>query len=341
MDRMDAHDKEFGALRGRAIELAAAFERTSQARYESGAFIGENIHALRDAGLTRLNVPRALGGPECSLAENKEIVRILSKGCGSTGFAFAIHAILTGGVRQMFESSLSDRVFEAVNSGAFVCGPFTDTNSGGNWLFPSTRARRVDGGYVIDGTKHFFTGFEACTHMIVTAALQDEQGRVTPPVDTLMLFLEKPAGPEAQIVERWDGFAMPMTGSHSVKLTNLFVSEDGLLGPEGLTALLTMPMQSWGHYLFAAIFLGLAERAYELAIERTKGRTNNAIASPLTMMPGVQFAVGDMRGRLLLMNALLDEYCEFHATPGDDIVSFVADTTIPKFVVTNEALEVV
>lgn len=42
-----------------------------------------------------------------------------------------------------------------------------------------------------------------------------------------------------------------------------------------------------------------------------------------------------------MMNALLDEYCEHRASPGEDVISFVADTTIPKFVVTNEALEVV
>src|SRR6266849_1479040 len=83
-------------LRAGAVALAEVFEQRSLQRYEHGEFVAQNVADLREAGLTALNVPADMGGVEASLAENVDIIKILSGGCGSAGFTFAIHAILTG-----------------------------------------------------------------------------------------------------------------------------------------------------------------------------------------------------------------------------------------------------
>jgi alkylation response protein AidB-like acyl-CoA dehydrogenase len=337
---MSGSRQRWSELRARAVELARTFEQRSVASYEEGAFVAANLADLRQAGITAMNVPEELGGCAATLAENVEIVRLLSKGCGSTGFTLGIHAILTGGLRNFAEEPLRTRIFTAVRDGAFVCGPFTDTGSGGNFLFPSTVARRTEeGGYVLEGVKRFFTGYEACTHMVITAALTDEH--LQPPFNMVAFFTPKPDGLDEAIVARWSGFALPMTGSHSVAIRALPVSADELIAPEGLTPMFAMAQQQWGHYCFAAVFLGLAERAWEVAIETTRGRSNTAVRSPLSLMPGVQFALGEMRARLGTMRALLTEYVTHHAEPGDDLMGFLAQTCVPKYFIANEAQHVV
>ncbi|WP_436494952.1 acyl-CoA dehydrogenase family protein [Actinokineospora sp. HUAS TT18] len=59
--------------------------------------------------------------------------------------------------------------------------------------------------------------------------------------------------------------------------------------------------QAYGTLYDAAVRLGLAERAYEIAVERAKAR-----GIELTGLPGTQFAVARMRSSLATMVALLD-----------------------------------
>lgn len=322
----------------RARELAAVFESRAADSYESGAFVAANIADLTEAGITAMNVPADLGGAHAGLADNVEIIKTVAKGCGSTAFTLAIHAILTGSLRENIDGQIRRRLYAAVRDGAFVIGPFTDEGSGSNWVMPSTVARRVDDGFVLDGVKHFATGFEAATHLIVTAGLTDEH--LEPPFNLGAFLVDKPANGAVTVLRPWTGFAMPMTGSHSLRIDQLAVGADDMLFPEGLTPLFVMSRQQWGHYCFAAVFLGLAERAYELAVQATMGRGNTAVKD-LRRMPGIQFSTARMRAALSTMDALLSEYARRHVEPGDDLTRFVADTCVPKYHITNEAVRVV
>lgn len=329
---------EWERLRSTARHLAEVFEKRSLDRYETGEFVADNIADLVDAGITAVNVPRDLGGFEATLAENTELLKIIATGCGSTAFALSIHAVITGSMRGETAERFRQRFFGAVADGAFVIGPFTDEASGGNWTVPSTMARRDDDDFVLDGVKHFATGFDAATHLVITAGLDEEH--LEPPFNLTAFFVDRASTEGISVARPWSGFAMPMTGSHSLALNSVRVSADDMIFPEGIAPLFVMSRQQWGHYCFAAVFLGLAERAYTLAVETTRGRSNTAV-SDLTRLPGIQFAIAKMRGRLATMNALLNTYATEHTEPGDDLLAFVADTCIPKYHITNEAEQVV
>lgn len=324
-------------LRATAQELAERFAQRAEEGYDKGEFVGRNIQDLIDTGLTAVNVPRELGGFEATLEENTRLLRIIAGGCGSTAFTLAIHAVLTGSMRSDLSVAVRERMFGAVRDGAFIVGPFTDEGSGGNWVMPSTVARRTPDGFVLDGVKHFATGFDAATHLVITAGLDDDH--LEPPFNLAAFFVEKPER-GVEVISRWSGFALPMTGSHSLKLDSLQVDADDSVFPDGLTPLFVMARQQWGHYCFAAVFLGLAEQAYELALRRTRGRSTTAVTD-LARLPGIQFAVARMRSSLATMDALLTEYATRHLEPGDDLPAFVADTCVPKYYITNEAEHVV
>lgn len=325
-------------LMGRITELAGTFEDRSGQRYERGEFVADNIRDLVEAGVTAVNVPADQGGLQATLAENVAVIRAVAKGCGSTAFTLAIHAILTGSLREDIGGDIRRRLFSAVRDGAFVVGPFTDEGSGSNWIRPSTVARRVGDGFVLTGVKHFATGFDAATHLVITAGLTDEH--LEPPFNLAAFLVEKPAPPAVTVSQPWHGYALAMTGSHSLRIDGLPVDPDDMIFPEGLTPLFVLSRQQWGHYCFAAVFLGLAERAYELAVAATRGRANTAVRD-LRRMPGIQFAVARMRTSLATMNALLDEYARTRVEPGDDLTAFAAATCVPKYYVTNEAVRVV
>ncbi|WP_367045402.1 acyl-CoA dehydrogenase family protein [Streptomyces sp. Je 1-332] len=330
-------DTQWQELRATAQELAEKFSARSEQSYDKGEFVADNIRDLIESGITAVNVPEDMGGFEATLEENTLLLRIIAGGCGSTAFTLAIHAVLTGSMRSDLSAAVRTRMFAAVRDGAFIVGPFTDEGSGGNWVRPSTVARREGDGFVLDGLKHFATGFDAATHLVITAGLDD--AHLEPPFNLAAFFVEKPEQ-GVEVAAPWSGFALPMTGSHSISLTSLRVSADDSVFPDGLTPLFVMARQQWGHYCFAAVFLGLAHRAYELAVERTRGRSTTAVAD-LAKLPGIQFAVARMRSSLATMDALLTEYATRHVDAGDDLPAFVADTCVPKYFITNEAEHVV
>ncbi|MEW9533737.1 acyl-CoA dehydrogenase family protein [Microbispora sp. NPDC049125] len=339
MGELSERDRRWAAVMEAARDLAPVFERRSLEHYDEGGFAAENIADLVAAGVTAINVPAALGGIEATLAENVELLKTVAAGCGSTAFALSIHTVITASLRDQTGGPWHEKLMRAVADGAFVIGPFTDESSGSNWTRPSTTARRDGDGFVLDGLKHFATGFDAATHLIVTAAVAD--GILEPPFDLSAFVVETAAAGDGLRVERpWRGGALTMTGSHSLRLDGLRVDGDAQLFPDGLAPLFVMSRQQWGHYCFAAVFLGLAERAYELAVETTKGRSNTAVRD-VGRLPGVQFAIARMRARLATMNALLTAYATEHVEPGEDLLGFVADTCVPKYFVTAEAEAVV
>jgi hypothetical protein len=66
--------------------------------------------------------------------------------------------------------------------------------------------------------------------------------------------------------------------------------------------------QTWANYGDAAVFLGLAERAYQLAVRSTTDRSARAPDPDPALLPGVQFAIARIRGGIDTMAALLSQH---------------------------------
>jgi alkylation response protein AidB-like acyl-CoA dehydrogenase len=71
-------------LGGKFAARAAEFDETDE-------FVGENYHALKEAGLVDAGVPKEFGGGGHDVAELAAMLRELAHHCGSTALAFAMH----------------------------------------------------------------------------------------------------------------------------------------------------------------------------------------------------------------------------------------------------------
>lgn len=76
----------------------------------------------------------------------------------------------------------------------------------------------------------------------------------------------------------------------------------------------------------AAVLLGLAQRAFDLAVRQVTERSVTGAPDPVRL-PGTQFAVARMRATLATMTAVLDRY--------------TADSVLPRFYLAGEAEQVV
>jgi alkylation response protein AidB-like acyl-CoA dehydrogenase len=181
--------------------------------------------------------------------------------------------------RERHEALRAVKYREVVEDGVFYGQPHsepveqgeTDTRlSVGGRRFGTT-ARKVDGGYVVNGRK-FFVSLGGCAPYYATPAIRlgDE-----PWIErTLYLKLPKDA-PGVSFLGDWDAMGMRATLSRDMVLENVFVPDDAEVLPPGLFGAM---YNAFPHLFlsFSATFLGLMQAAYDGALAYLTGRMPGA-----------------------------------------------------------------
>lgn len=213
------------------------------------------VEKLRAAGVFRMPMPRAWGGPEMSPRAQTEVVEILSQADPSVGWCAMI-----GSDSGFYAAFLDDAAARALY-------PSLDHVTAG-LVQPAGRAERVPGGYRVSGRWSFGSG---CTHadVLVGGCLVTENGAPVLQPDGLPAWriVMAPAA-SWTILDTW--YTTGLAGSGS----NDYTSE-GLFVPEAHTFSLTEPARrSEPLYRFNGAFfanvngvpLGLARRAIDTVL---------------------------------------------------------------------------
>ena len=75
-----------------AERISAEIAKTAAAHDADDSFVADAYALLKREGLFKAHVPAELGGGGASYRELAQIIRILARGCSSTGLAFAMHS---------------------------------------------------------------------------------------------------------------------------------------------------------------------------------------------------------------------------------------------------------
>jgi alkylation response protein AidB-like acyl-CoA dehydrogenase len=135
----------------------------------------------------------------------------------------------------------------------------------------ATTARRVDGGYVLNGRKIFFTESDVATHFVTCARLEDAE------LGPHMVFFNGIRTDTAglSIVRTWDTLGMRATQSNDLVLEDAFVPEECLFHayPVGhLDATIGLGVISVNVPSFGAVALGIAGAGVEWVRQAVLGR---------------------------------------------------------------------
>jgi indole-3-acetate monooxygenase len=164
---------------------------------------------LMRAGIFRMGVPHAYGGPELDPMSQVRIVEELSRIEGSVGWLSMISS--AGSFISAFvEPAAAQRIFGGFDS--VVAGQ----------VRPPQRAERIEGGYRLSGTFHFGSGCRHASTIICGCTIYEngEPRRVGRHPEFRALLV--PAS-KATIVDVWDTTGMRGTGSNDMVIENVFV----------------------------------------------------------------------------------------------------------------------
>ena len=270
-------------------------------------FFQEDFDDLRAAGYLDVAIPREFGGPRLSLAEVGRLQRRLAHVAPATAVAINMHLYWTGVAADLHragDESLSWLLEEAAAGHVFAAGHGEAGNDVPLFL-STTRAERADGGWRFTGRKIFGSLSPVWTYLGLHG--MDTSDPAGPRV--VHAFLPRSAE-GYRIEETWDTLGMRATASQDTVLDGAFVPDErvALVCPAGMggASRFHLAVFAWGMLGFASVYTGIAQRAYDLTVERAHRRTSIALTRPLAHHPEVQRGVAEMRMTLESAGALLD-----------------------------------
>jgi len=166
------------------------------------------------------------------------------------------------------------------------------------------RARKVDGGYVVNGTKKFVSLEPFVSFLPVYCALEDYSGD---DLGLVCLMLRK-SSDGVEVVDDWKSVAMQATASNSVRFTEVFCPDNMAICDEH-TPIMSLAVQG---YLFrfsvSSVYLGIARGVMQHTISSAKSSRPPGSKLTLARYPGVQFSAAEMIISLDVMEAQMERF---------------------------------
>jgi alkylation response protein AidB-like acyl-CoA dehydrogenase len=285
-----------GVFRARAAEV----DRTEQ-------YPWENVEALKAAGFLGMTIPVELGGQGCDWLDAALVVEEIAKVCAVTA-RIAVETNMGGVSAIMAYGSEKQKQLAAglVLGGDKPAICITEPGAGSAATEMTTTARRLPGGYVLNGGKHWITGGGVSRLHLIFARVIDEgadrgiggflavRGEAAKNSGGLIVGRREPTMglrgiPEAEII-----------------LEDLFVADDMVLIPDGDPAhgfAKLMTAYNSQRVGAAAVALGLGEGAYETALAFVQEREQ--FGRPIAEFQGLQWMLADMSIGLAAAQALV------------------------------------
>jgi alkylation response protein AidB-like acyl-CoA dehydrogenase len=263
-------------------------------RYDREAsFPFDDYEDLRAAGLLALCVPEKYGGRGASYETYCLVAEQIAQGNGSTALTFNMHCLtmlmmgemadampMSAAARKRHEQLRREKFREVVERGAFYGQPHSEpveqgqtdaALSVGGRRFGTT-ARKVDGGYVVNGRKFFVSLADAAPYFATPAIRIGDE-----PWIERTLYLQVPRdAPGVSFPGDWDPMGMRATVSRDMLLQDVFVPDEAEVLPPGLFGALYNAFPHLSPLTFSATFLGLMQASYDYTIAYLTGKVPGA-----------------------------------------------------------------
>lgn len=267
----------------------------------------ENYADLREAGLLKICVPEQHGGWGADFATYVMTAAEIGRHCGATALTLNMHVsstMWTGFIADDLDMTPEQRANHeqhramhykrVVEEGKIYSQPFSEGGAAAAGKAPfGTLARRVEGGYIVNGKKIFASLAGAADYYGILCTL-DKPGATQR--DSLYLAIDKNL-PGVTVTGDWDPLGMRGTVSRNLIFKDVFVPDMERLIPEGLYAQAAM---RWPH-MFATLsptYMGICQAAYDFTVQYLRGEVPNMPPVKRRMYPTKQIAVAEMKVKL-------------------------------------------
>jgi alkylation response protein AidB-like acyl-CoA dehydrogenase len=271
---------------------------------ESQHFPVELFKKMGGQGFMGVLVPVEYGGSGLGYFEYSAVVDEIAQVCGSIGLSTAAHnSLCTGHILYFGNDEQKQKYLPKLASGEWIgAWGLTEPNTGSDALRMQTVAKKVDGGWELNGAKNWIThGISGNVAVVLarTGELLDSRG--------ISAFIVERGTPGFKGGKKENKLGMRASETAEMIFENCFVPNENVLGELGDGFIQAMKILDGGRISIAALSLGIAKGAFKAALQYSKEREQ--FGKPISSFQGISFKLADMATEIEAAQLLIDQSC--------------------------------
>jgi alkylation response protein AidB-like acyl-CoA dehydrogenase len=289
-----------------------------------------------EMGVLGLSMKKEYGGQGLPYGHTIAAIEGMTEACHDTGFFFAMSsqisgiqlALQTSGTEELKKKWLPD----LISGRHFACLGFTEDSAGSDVFSTLTRAKAVDGGFVLNGQKSFTTNSLDSTCCLVFARTADNKS----PFDFSAFMVDM----------SWDGVShgqpfekatLRTCSMGRVNFKDVFVPQDHVIGSVGSGLNVLKYSIGWERVMLMGIILGPMARVLDETIDRVK--TREQFGKPIGKYQQMSSKIAEMIMRQRMSRLTVYDLCGRLSEANGAIGNFLQDVAITKLYVTESWIQ--
>ena len=260
-----------------------------------------------DLGLSSMDMPKDIGGQGLSNLEQVAVWEVLGRSTNALTWCFSEPQ--TWMLEACNQEQIDKYILPLMNGTRHECYAITEQESGSE-LDVSATAKKVEGGYLVNGEKWFVTGANHADFFFIQAVIEDEGNEI----GDALFFLDM----DQEGIEhvRTPLFSHTFDSHHPIyKFHDVFIPEENLIGNEGDGMSFSLAWFRRERLMIAARCCGAAARLIEEATEFAKER--KVKGGQLSEQQAIQFMLADSVTELWAARLMLYETANAHDRDDD------------------------
>ena len=282
----------------------AEIEPIAQEIEDEHRFPAEIFEQLADLDMMGVPIDEDYGGLGGDTLMYALVAEELGRVSGSIGLSYVAHTSLASKpIEQFGTDAQKERWLRPLAEGEYLGGwALTEPESGSDASDMNTVAEKEGDEWVVNGTKQFITNASEAGSILVKAVTDPDAG-----YDGISTFIVDPREDDGfEVSTIWEKMGLNASPTCEIRLEDVRLPEDRLLGEEGEGWNQTKKTLDGGRISIAALSTGLAQGAYEHA--KTYSKEREQFGQPISKFDAIRDKVVDMhrkteRARLLTRRA--------------------------------------
>ncbi|MCS7110226.1 MAG: acyl-CoA dehydrogenase family protein [Candidatus Caldarchaeum sp.] len=245
-----------------------------------------------EQGYLGLGIPEKYAGQGTDMMYITLFVEEVSRICPAFTVATLIHSLFSFPIFAYGTEEQRMKYLPQIAKGEkHAAHATTEPGAGTDVAGIETTAKKVDGGWVINGRKYFISGADKADYFIVLA-------RTSPPPSRrerhlgLTFFIVERETPGLRVGEKIEVIGIRGSHPNEVILDNVHVPDENVVGGEGKGFKIAMETYDHGRIGVAAQAVGVAQACFEKTLQYSLQR--RVFEKPLIYFQAVQFHVSEM-----------------------------------------------
>lgn len=260
---------------------------------ETGRFPTEIVQQLAQMGMMGMMVPEQWGGSGMDAVSYAMAMEEIASACASTAVVMSVNNSLVCWPITAFGTDHQKKKFltPLAKGEKLGCFALSEPGHGSDPAGLKCLAKKVEGGYCLQGTKNWITNGREADYCVLFATIDRSLGH-----KGICAFIVDTKAKGYQVSKLEDKLGITASSTAQLFFDDVFVPEEGLLGKEGQGLKIALATLDGGRIGIASQALGIARCALDasrkFALEREQ------FGAPIARLQAIQWFIADMATRL-------------------------------------------